>query len=153
MSALFFIILNLYASKGNLFYVILRYFRHFQKNYITMCTLSCPLLSFVLPGSSRFSHLSCHLFFPPCFSCLGFSVNEVTKEIIVTAVWGDESVCFKDFCYQWFLWKSLKFHVEIVIAKQSLNFKWEIQVCSIIKCVNRSIFWSCFCSTTVSKWV
>lgn len=50
-----------------------------------------PSLSFDLPGSSRLSHL--FFVFFHVFSCLRFSVNEVTKEIIVTA--SDESFCVR----------------------------------------------------------
>lgn len=43
------------------------------------------------------------------------------SQIVVTGVCSDESVRLKEFCYHRFLWKSFKFHVEVVGTKQSQN--------------------------------
>lgn len=96
---------HLKAREGNSY----GYFEkeHFQRNYITTCTSSYPL-SFVLPGSSRFSTP-----LAPPFLVAPFMPRIYCK-------WshkGDHCDCFfvvmkvcasKTFCYQWLLWKIIK---------------------------------------------
>lgn len=66
---------------------------------------------FVLPG--------CFLFF--FHSPHSSDWMQMKSQIVATGVCSDESVRLKEFCHHRFLWKSFKFHVEVVGTKQSQN--------------------------------